>query len=427
MEQQDSKLLILGLLFHPSTANYGWDMGGAEKRFLQLCKYLAKWSDTVHVIEPTPSLSHRGTTKYQFFEINLDSKISNLFGRNLALINWFIKGLPKAIALCKENNYDVILAHDVRIFDLLIGVITSRLFKIPLVTIAHHLHWIDMSNPVRHNYSFLRVLKMEMRWGANFFEALLRSTAAFLESKLLDYVDYYISVSDSTARYLVMNGVSSNKIMVSGNGVDIEFIHSVENHCNERYDAIYVGRLYGGKGIFDLIKAWKLVVSRDKDARLVVIGGTDANEQKPHELVNELGLSNNVVFKGYVSDKEVVEYLKSAKVFVLPSKMEGWGISVAEAVTCGLPVILYSIQSLYENFSDYNGAFFVPTGNIEALAKTILHVLNLSEEKCEEIRNHALEICNRFDLPNLFAKEHELLHQVVNKATLKESTILLQR
>jgi glycosyltransferase involved in cell wall biosynthesis len=215
--------------------------------------------------------------------------------------------------------------------------------------------------------------------------------------------------------------------MVSGNGVDIELIHSVENNSNERYDAIYVGRLYGGKGIFDLIKAWKLVVSGDKDARLVVIGGTDANEQKPHELVNELGLSNNVVFKGYVSDKEVVEYLKSAKVFVLPSKMEGWGMSVAEAITCGLPVILYSIQSLYENFSDYNGAFFVPTGDIEALAKTILHVLNLSEEQFQEIRNHALAICNIFDLPNLFAKEHELLHQVVNKATLKESTIMLQR
>jgi len=427
MTQYNKRLLILGLMFHPTMNNYGWDMGGAEKRFIQLCKFLTTNNDVIHMIEPAPSLARKTMASYKFFEVGLDSKISCIFGRNTTFINWFIKALKKSISLCKKYKYDMILAHDVRIFDLFIGLITSRLFKIPLVTIAHHLHWIDMSNPTEHRYNFFKVVRMERKWGAGLFDALIRSMAAFLESRLLRYVDYYISVSDSTARCLSLNGVQSEKIIVTGNGIDKDFIRLVECQRTERYDAIYVGRLYGGKGIFDLIKAWQLVVNRDRGAKLAVIGGTDASEEKPHELVHELKLDDNIVFKGYVSDEQLIQYLKSSKLFVLPSKMEGWGISVAEAIACGLPVVLYSIHSLNENFSEYEGSFFVPVGDIDALAKTILEVMRLPEERLKQIRNHASEFSLKLDLAHVFHKEYELLHRAAQRQDLQPRTLVVER
>ena len=57
-------------------------------------------------------------------------------------------------------------------------------------------------------------------------------------------------------------------------------------------------------------------------------------------LAKELNLNNNTVFKGFLDNHdEVLSFIKSSKVFVLPSTREGFGISIIEANACGIPVI----------------------------------------------------------------------------------------
>lgn len=135
---------------------------------------------------------------------------------------------------------------------------------------------------------------------------------------------------------------------------------------------VSVARLSPIKGMSYLIKA----MVRMKDASLVVIG--DGPERKRLEMLSRnLGLSDRVSFTGWLSDRSrIVDHLRQATVFVLPSLSEGLPRVLIEAMACGLPVVATNVGGIPEVVRDGTNGLLVPPRDEKALSKAIEHVLN---------------------------------------------------
>lgn len=107
---------------------------------------------------------------------------------------------------------------------------------------------------------------------------------------------------------------------------------------SETLECVFLGRLYPVKGLPNLIEAWRRV--RPKGWVLTLIGPDEAGHHAELERqVAEAGLEDVVTFEPEVRGAAKYERLARADLFVLPSYTESFGMSVAEALAVGLPVI----------------------------------------------------------------------------------------
>lgn len=113
---------------------------------------------------------------------------------------------------------------------------------------------------------------------------------------------------------------------------------------------IYVGTVQPRKNLIRLIEA----VSRIDNLTLVVVGKTEGEGRKGWmyqqtlDTPKRLGIENRVKFLGYVPTEDLPYLISGAKALIQPSLYEGFGISVLEAMACGVPVVASKVSSLPE-------------------------------------------------------------------------------
>jgi glycosyltransferase involved in cell wall biosynthesis len=142
---------------------------------------------------------------------------------------------------------------------------------------------------------------------------------------------------------------------------------------------LYVGRMAGNKRIDTLIRMAALVQKRYPNVRLLLVG----DDQSPayaevvgaaHELIDALGLANNVAFTGQAPDEELVALYQSADVFVTASLHEGFCIPAIEAMACGVPIVAAAAAALPSTVGDA-GLLFEPE-NAEMCAAQVIALLD---------------------------------------------------
>jgi len=136
---------------------------------------------------------------------------------------------------------------------------------------------------------------------------------------------------------------------------------------------LFVGKLRYYKGLPYLIQSAQKV-----EAKFLIIGAGPLR-QPLETLVKEQNLQDRVIFLGEVDNQSLVNYLHSSDVFVLPSiyRSEAFGISLLEAMACGLPVITTELGTgtSYVNLHNKTG-FVVPPADSKALAKALNFLLD---------------------------------------------------
>ncbi|MBU0649515.1 glycosyltransferase family 4 protein, partial [Patescibacteria group bacterium] len=174
-------------------------------------------------------------------------------------------------------------------------------------------------------------------WGKKYWMTYLgrKGVLGFITERLaVALPEAFISVSDKTKKDLVAFGVSSGKVTVIPNGIDVASIKPIKP-SPKKSDVVFVGRLIPDKNVDYLIKALSLL-----DGKLTcVIVGDGPEKERLEGLAGFLGVKDRVEFTGFLEYEELVSIMKSSRVFVLPSTREGFGVSVLEAFACGLPVI----------------------------------------------------------------------------------------
>lgn len=120
-----------------------------------------------------------------------------------------------------------------------------------------------------------------------------------------------------------------------------------------------LGRLALNKGYDLLIQAFKIVVEREKNARLVISVGNEKLEDSNNKLLNELyqlrkqlKLEEQVQFLGYISDDDLPDFYRASDVFALSSRYEPFGMTAIEAMACGTPTVITTHGGLYR-VTDY--------------------------------------------------------------------------
>ncbi len=100
---------------------------------------------------------------------------------------------------------------------------------------------------------------------------------------------------------------------------------------------LFVGRLAPEKGIDLLIEAMPEVIKKSPESKLLIIGDGTLKKQLVKK-VEELNLKDNVLFLGWINHKDLPRYYATADILISPSKREGYGLTMAEAVASGSKV-----------------------------------------------------------------------------------------
>ena len=131
---------------------------------------------------------------------------------------------------------------------------------------------------------------------------------------------------------------------------------------------LYVGTINERKNLLNLIKAFQLIENQ-QDMHLVAIGNGGAYFEKVKKYVSENHLTQRVHFLTKADFRDFPYFYKNAKVFVLPSFFEGFGIPIIEAMWCGCPVIVSEGSCFAESAGA--DALFINPNSPESIADAI--------------------------------------------------------
>ncbi len=201
-------------------------------------------------------------------------------------------------------------------------------------------------------------------------------------------VDLVLSVSRYTAQQLV-----------DWSRIDPECCHILPNSINleqfspgrppqelvDRFELagrkvlLTVGRLDSRertKGIDETIEVLARLRSRIPEVAYLIVGDGD-DRPRLERLAQRSGVSDRVVFAGYVTEADKVSCYRLADIYVMPSRSEGFGIVYLEALACGLPVIGGQHGGGTEVLAGMERAMTIPPGDCDALEIAVPQMLQL--------------------------------------------------
>jgi glycosyltransferase involved in cell wall biosynthesis len=143
-------------------------------------------------------------------------------------------------------------------------------------------------------------------------------------------------------------------------------------HLPKRF-ILYVGELEPRKNVPALVQAFKSLVDQSLPHALVIVGPKGGMYDRLLRTIASLGLTDRIIFTGYVPEDELPLFYNAAELFAFPSIYEGFGLPVLEAMACGAPVVTSNVSSLPEIVGD--AGILVDPRNVSALADAMLRVL----------------------------------------------------
>ncbi len=175
---------------------------------------------------------------------------------------------------------------------------------------------------------------------------------------------------------------------------------------------ISMGRIVRPKGFHYLLQAFEILHKKYPDWKVVIYG--DGHDKGPlQKEINKLSLQDYFMINPPVSDVESV--MLKASLFVLTSLYDGFGLVLAEAMTCGLPCVSFDCEcGPSEIIKDGEDGFLVETRNVLALVE---RMEQLMDDRQLRIRMGAVAKKNvkRFDAPVVMNKWVEYLNRIVGK------------
>lgn len=258
--------------------------------------------------------------------------------------------------IIRQEKFDIIHAHDWLTFPAGIKAKTLKRKKL----IAHI-----------HSTEFDRT------GGLNLNQAVYEVERAGLEQ-----ADRVVAVSNFTKNIVTRHyGINPDKVTVVYNGIDLEDyaasnvrsgLEALKKKGNKI--VLFAGRITLQKGPDYFLKMAKKVLEVNPKVYFVMTGTGDLEKQTIHQAIS-LGISDKVIFTGFVRGEELKELYRGADLFVLPSVSEPFGIAVLEAVACNAPVLISKQSGVSEVLSHALKSDF---WDIDDMADKILSALALS-------------------------------------------------
>ncbi len=312
-------------------------------------------------------------------------------GRRLRGVTWLseeVKGRPKVecldgIKIIRKGNkftlhyyslkeakkHEIVIdsiAHAVPFF--------SYLVNKKAIALVHHVHQ--------------DVVKLELN-------PILAEFIRLAERRVKNY-KYIISVSNTTKQDLIKKlKVDERRITVIYNGVDHDKFKPGEK--SEKPIVFWIGRMMKYKNPFDVIEVKRRV---EKGVKFVVAGGGELSAD-----FAEIAKKEGIEYLGKINEKTKIELYKKSWVILSTSFIEGWGMTIVEANSCGTPAVVYSSGSLPEIVKQGINGFVVPYKDINSMAKYINYITS-DENIMKELSRKSYEESLKYDW-NRTAEEYK--------------------
>jgi len=237
-----------------------------------------------------------------------------------------------------------------------------------------------------------------------------------LKVRLLKKFTNILVISDFLAKDFHQHGFPNQQIFNLMNSVDTTLFHPIDSlkdkaelrvHYGLPQNAfiiLFVGSVIKRKGVDLLIHAFILAAHHHPDLHLLIIGPCSADQnpsldenfiQSLHKLVASSGFLDKINFLGIVKDRQILaELYLAADGFVFPSRREGLGNVVLEAMASGLPLITSDLPVLKQVIKDEDNGLVVPMDDVQALAAAIDRILQnptLRVKLSKQARDYVLE------------------------------------
>ena len=305
--------------------------------------------------------------QFNLRRVNLTDKKVNSLLKPFFYILWFKKGIQLGKAYTETT---IIHAHGAVLNGLLAYFISKKL-KIPFVVTEHTGPYSSILN------SWLK---------SNISKFVFNKAAKVLV------------VSEHQKNELLKLGIPKEKVEVSYNPVntDVYKLTTVSDSKN----IAFVSRLDEFKGGLRTLKAFYKLVEKYPDYTLTIVG--EGEEFKAIQLyISENNLGSKVFLKGTLTKPQIAEVLNKSSFFVFPSRHETFGLVVAEALSCGLPVICTNQTAPKEFINEQNGILVHPD-SVEDIANAMEEMIkNRTNYNQEQIRQ---QIEERFGLDSFGKK-----------------------
>ncbi len=185
---------------------------------------------------------------------------------------------------------------------------------------------------------------------------------------------------------------------------------------------LFIGRIHPKKGLENLIHAWSKVES--PNWRLVITG---PNENKHLEdlkiLAKKLHVNTRIDFTGPKFGEDKEQLLESSDAFILPSFSEGLPMSVLEAWSYKLPILMTPECNLPDGYES-NAALKIET-TPESIAEGLKHLFSLSNSQLEEIGNNGFKLVKEKYTWESVARQMIQLYDWVSGKTVKPDFVRL--
>jgi 1,4-alpha-glucan branching enzyme len=212
--------------------------------------------------------------------------------------------------------------------------------------------------------------------------------------------------------HVIPNPVNSELLRVAREGVDIL------RSAPDRQYICYVGRIAEVKGIFPFLHAAR-EVQKTFPQLGVVLAGPWQLRQTPEKLgitKNDTIIGGMITWTGFAPLEKLTQLYRHARVCVIPSYFESFGIAAVEAMACGKVVIAARSGGLAEIIDEGKTGFLLPPGNAQALADKIIEVINtpsLQRTLGQAARQKVLE---RYDTPVVVSQMLKYYQSILEKS-----------
>jgi len=235
--------------------------------------------------------------------------------------------------------------------------------------------------------------------------------------------DYIICISENTRQDLHnVFDIPPEKTGVVYNGVDHTKFYPLSSEEQQVAAAqikslgvqlpyvLYVGTVEPRKNLAGLLESFALLKAKNAfQGQLVVAGMKGWMTENISTMIKDLGIDQDVIFTGYISDTQLCQLYNMAEVFVFPSFYEGFGFPILEAFCCGVPVITSTTSSCGEIAGD--AALRVNPKDKEAIAHAMEKILT-DKVVSASLRQAGLNQANKFSFTRTAEKTLDVYRKI---------------
>ena len=399
-----SAITLLSITSCPVNLGSNSVIGGGERRMVELLKRWHSYGINIKTLETELSPSKLLNGNYDVHTVSVPLKGSS----TVAIFTNFLVVTLRHLLLSflLRDKVDAVVIFNSTLSNATPAWVFSKFFRKPLII------GFQISS---YGTSWKAVYRMKRDEGEESIHAFWLSFSAIVMLRLARSAGAILCLSQPIADLMKDLGFPSERLHVNGMGLNLDEIRAVPEQ-KKCYDAIFLGRVEKYKGIKELIVAWQTVTRHWPQARMVIVGGGDYLDGAK-KAVAEANLESNIDFTGFIASKERFNYLKRSRIFVYPSKIkEGWGLSVAEALACGLPVLCSESPVFRSVFGDCPSTFFTPVGDSSSLAQAILGLLK-DNEQLQRYGDIAQEYALKYDWEAIARRELEIVEACIKEAS----------